>query len=88
MSIQAQVPKGKWDYGLKPLYVISILNFILWDDNTDCINHHSLMNEKTLTVSSDKLQLITVELQKFTKSAAEEGDSDLYKWLFCITSVH
>ena len=83
-SILAQAPpKGKWDYGMTPLYVISILNFVLTSDNTDCINYYALMNEKTLTKASDGLQLITVELPKFNKSLTEL-ETDLDKWLFCI----
>ncbi|GHT53285.1 hypothetical protein AGMMS49982_15910 [Bacteroidia bacterium] len=82
-SILAQAPKGRWDYEMKPLYVISILNFVLNKDNTDCINYYSLMNEKTLTKVSDGLQLITIELPKFNKLLTEL-QSDLDKWLFCI----
>ncbi|GHT05197.1 hypothetical protein AGMMS49525_12310 [Bacteroidia bacterium] len=55
-SILKQAKRGKWDYGLKPLYVIAILNFDLTEDNTDYINRYSLLNEKTKKKASDKLQ--------------------------------
>jgi predicted transposase/invertase (TIGR01784 family) len=83
LPIQKQVKKGKWNYELQPLHVISILNFNLWKDNEQCINYHSLMNEETHTKMSDKLQFVTVELPKFNKLATElENDTD--KWLFCM----
>jgi predicted transposase/invertase (TIGR01784 family) len=81
--IRDQAKKGKWDFKLKPLYVISIVNFFLWKDNEQCINYHSLMNEETLTKSSDKLQFITVELKKFNKTV-DELETDFDSWLYCL----
>jgi predicted transposase/invertase (TIGR01784 family) len=83
VAIQMQAKKGKWNFSLKPLSVITIVNFKLWEDNTDCINCFSLMNEKTMKKASDKLQFITIELPKFNKSLSEM-QTDLDKWLYCI----
>ena len=82
-SILKQAKSGKWNYELNPLCVIAILNFVLNEDDADCINCYTLTNEKTKKRASDKLQFITLELPKFNKSVTEL-ETDLDKWLFCM----
>ncbi|GHT25554.1 hypothetical protein AGMMS4957_20550 [Bacteroidia bacterium] len=82
-AILEQAKKGNWNFELKPLYIISIVNFDLRPDDDRCISYHSLMDEDKLTKSSDKLQFITVELKKFKKPEnALVTDTD--KWLYCL----
>jgi predicted transposase/invertase (TIGR01784 family) len=45
------------------------------------------MNEKSYRISSNKLKIITVELPKFHKSAAEL-ETILDSWLFCFKHLH
>lgn len=85
--IQKQAVKGRWNYELQPVYVIALMDFILWQDNPFCINYHSIMNEKTDEKTSDKLQFITVELPKFRKTEAEL-ENDLDNWLYCFQHIH
>ncbi len=83
-AILKQAKKGKkWDYGMKPLFVIAILNFNLTEDNTDYISCYSLMDEKTKEKASDKVQFIIIELSKFNKTLAEL-ETDLDRWLYCM----
>ncbi|GHT42116.1 hypothetical protein AGMMS49965_13000 [Bacteroidia bacterium] len=82
-AILEQAKKGNWDFELKPLYIISIVNFDLRPDDERCISYHSLMDEDKLTKSSDKLQFITVELKKFSKTM-DELVTDIDKWLYCL----
>jgi predicted transposase/invertase (TIGR01784 family) len=85
--IRKQAKKGKWDYELKPLYIITILDFEIWKDNDKCINRHSLMNEETYRIINDKLKIITAELPKFSKKL-NELKTDLDKWMFCFRHLH
>jgi predicted transposase/invertase (TIGR01784 family) len=80
--IQKQAVKGKWNYRLEPLYIITILDFVQWENNRLCVNYHSLMNEETHEIISRKLQFITIELPKFNKNA-ENLKTGLDCWLFC-----
>jgi predicted transposase/invertase (TIGR01784 family) len=79
--IQNQAKKGKWNYELKPLYHIAILNFEQYDD-THCISHLSIIREETMKKATDKLNLILIELPKFKKTLAQ-SDKRIDQWLYC-----
>jgi predicted transposase/invertase (TIGR01784 family) len=85
--VQKQAKKGKWDYKLEPLYIITLLDFEIWKDDKECVNYHSLTNEKTHRVINKNLRIITVELPKFTKRE-EELKTVLDYWLFCFSHLH
>jgi predicted transposase/invertase (TIGR01784 family) len=84
--IQSQATKGKWNFELKPLYHIAILNFSLFDDD-DCISHVSLVKEETKKKVSDILNFIIVELPKFRKEI-KELKTKLDCWLFSFKNLH
>ena len=84
--IRKQAIKGKWNFQLKAVYVVSILNFVLNEDNKDnqqVVNRVCLMEETTHAKFSDKLRFVYIELPKFTKQA-HELESDMDTWLFCL----
>ncbi|MDR0618415.1 MAG: Rpn family recombination-promoting nuclease/putative transposase, partial [Bacteroidales bacterium] len=62
--IQQQGKKGKWDYKLKKIYVIGILNFVPKEMRTtgDYIYRVKLCDIKTARVISEKLNFIYVNL--------------------------
>jgi predicted transposase/invertase (TIGR01784 family) len=80
--IQKQAKKGKWNYRLKPLYFIAILNFTLPQGNAGYINSYAITNLKTGELLSDKLNFTLVELPKFNKTK-KELKTILDCWLFC-----
>jgi predicted transposase/invertase (TIGR01784 family) len=81
--IQKQAIKGEeWDYHLEPVFFIAIMDFSMETNNPNYINYHSLMNEETHEVISDKVQLVTLELGKFNKTE-EELETDLDYWMYC-----
>jgi predicted transposase/invertase (TIGR01784 family) len=84
--IQLQAKKGDWDYQLKPVYYIAILDFIHDESNDDYINRYMLMNEKGHTKISSNLIFITIELPKFKKKI-EELESDLDRWMYCFRNL-
>ncbi|GHV57826.1 hypothetical protein FACS1894182_07740 [Bacteroidia bacterium] len=80
--IQKQAKKGKWNYELKPLYHIAILNFEQYDD-VHYINHLSLVREETMLKATDKLNLILIELPKFKKTL-QQSEERIDRWLYCL----
>ena len=83
--IRKQAKRGNWDFELKPLYCIAILNFNVFPDER-YISHISLIREETNEKVSEKLNLILIELKKFDKQA-ENLTTPLEKWLFCFKNI-
>jgi predicted transposase/invertase (TIGR01784 family) len=87
--IQAQAPKGNWDYQLKAVYTIAILDFTFKDTKEDRdIFHHKvkLHDTDTKEVFYDKLSYVYLELPKFTKPL-EECDTHFEKWLYVLRNL-
>lgn len=85
--IREQGEKGEWDYRLKAVYVIGILNF-KFDSEDDNYFHHEvqLMDVCTKQVFYDKLTLIYLEMPKFNKSE-DELVTMFDKWLFVLRNL-
>ncbi len=85
--IQEQGKKGSWDYQLKAVYVIGILNFT-FDHKHDTYYHHEvqLTDRKTQEVFYDKLTFIYLEMPKFNKQE-NELSSMFDKWLFVLRNL-
>lgn len=85
--IQEQAEKGHWDYTLKAVYCIAILDFT-FDDDEDEPQCHEVMHTVQLKnqnnkVFYDKLTFIYFEMPNFTKQE-HELSNQLDKWLFFI----
>ena len=85
-AIREQAPRGEWDYGLKCIYTIGILNFTIFDDDADYRHEVKLMDVVTKEVFYDKLTFIYLEMPKFTKTAGEL-ETLFDKWLFVIKNL-
>lgn len=85
--IHEQGEKGEWDYRLKAVYVIGILNF-KFDSEDDNYFHHEvqLMDVCTKQVFYDKLTFIYLEMPKFNKSE-DELVTMFDKWLFVLRNL-
>jgi len=79
---QAVKGRGKWNFNLKPVYSVNILNFS-FSDTDEYIQHVLFMNRKTNRVIYDKLALVFIELSDFKKSADELKTND-ERWLFVL----
>ena len=68
--IREQAIKGEiWDYELKAVYVIGILNFALDDVSSSGFRHEvKLMDTTTHEVFFDKLTFVYLEMPKFHKT--------------------
>ena len=85
-AIREQAPKGVWDYELKSIYTIGILNFCFEKEGTDYYHEVKLVELKTKEVFYDKLTFIYLEMPKFTKT---EGELETLfdKWLYAIRNL-
>ena len=79
--------KGEWNYQLKAVYVIGILNFV-FDDSHDNYYHHEvmLMDTRSKEVFYDKLTFIYLEMPKFNKTE-DQLETLFDKWLFVIRNL-
>jgi len=85
--IRKQAPRKKyWNFNLKAVYVVSILDFITFTGENakkEVIERVVLYREKAKTLFSDKLHMIFVELPKFNKQPAELQDNT-ERWLYLL----
>ncbi|MFK7950060.1 MAG: Rpn family recombination-promoting nuclease/putative transposase [Saprospiraceae bacterium] len=85
--IQEQAIKGIWDYQLKPVYSIGILDFIFDDHKNDNTLHHIVeLKNQRCEVFYDKLKFVYIELPKFKKTE-DELETQFDKWLYVLTHL-
>ena len=87
--IQEQAKRGDWDYRLKGVYTVGILDFVFPDNEypDDCMHHEiKLMDTADRHVFFDKLTFIYLEMPKFNKRE-EELESMMDKWLFALRNL-
>ena len=85
--IREQSQRGKWDYELKAVYIIGILNFTFNDTDGDYFHHEvKLVDLYTHKVFYDKLTFIYLEMPKFNKKE-DEVESMFDKWLFVLRNL-
>lgn len=87
--IQEQAQKGDWDFQLKAVYTIGLLDFIFEEDKADNeVFHHEvkMIDTKTGKVFFDKLTYIYLEMPKFNKTE-EELETHFEKWLYVLKNL-
>ena len=85
--IREQGQKGEWDYRLKSVYIIGILNFTFDKDNDDYYHHEvQLLDNQTKEVFYDKLTFIYLEMPKFNKTE-DELNGMFEKWIFVLRNL-
>lgn len=88
-QVLQQVEAGASSFDFCPIYVISILNFTI-DQNNGLDNVktvYRLMEEKSRALLTDRLTYIFIELPKFVKTA-EELDGDVLEGMyFCLKNM-
>ena len=85
-AIREQAPRGEWDYGLKGIYTIGILNFRLYPGTSEYRHEVKLMDTRTKEVFYDKLSFIYLEMPKFNKKE-EELETLFDKWMYAIRNL-
>lgn len=87
--IQDQAIKGQnWDYYLKAVYTIGILNFSFPDagDQERFVREIQLVDKQTFEVFYDKLTFIYLEMPRFRKSE-EELLTHFDKWMYVLKNL-
>jgi predicted transposase/invertase (TIGR01784 family) len=88
--IREQAEKGEWNYNLKSVYCIGILDFTFDDyeespEKNEVVHTIKLKNQKG-NIFYEKLTYIYIEMPNF-KKAENELSSRLDKWLFFIKNL-
>ena len=89
--IREQAVQGsEWNFELKKVYTIAILDFIFDEDKNETAKFRydvKLSDIATNKVFYDKLTFIYLEMPKFNKEA-EELETRFEKWLFVLKNLH
>lgn len=88
--IQEQAQKSEWNYELKAVYTIGILDFVFDEDKSDANKFRydvKLQDIKTNKTFYDKLTFIYFEMPKFNKTI-DELDNHYDKWLYVLKNLH
>ena len=87
--IQQQAKTGDWNFKLKAVYTVGILDFVFAEDKHDNqVFHHEvkMVDTKTGKVFFDKLTYIYLEMPKFTKTE-EQFETHFDKWLYVLKNL-
>ena len=88
--IREQAKRADWDYELKAVYTIAILDFVFDSDKADLSKFRydvKLTDIDTNKVFYEKLTFIYLEMPKFNKSI-DELESRFDKWLYVIKNLN
>ena len=88
--IQEQAQKSDWNYELKAVYTIGILDFVFQSvkNESDKFRYDvKLQDIETNKTFHDKLTFIYFEMPKFNKSI-DELESHFDKWLYILKNLH
>jgi len=83
--IQEQSKKGDWDYRLKKIFFVGILEFEI-DNEEDYLIQVQLTNTKTHKVFYDKLTYYYLQMPKFKKSHTQLSNH-LEHWLYYLNNL-
>ena len=84
--IQEQSHRGDWDYELRKVFFVGILDFVMDEENEDYLSKVQLVNTKTKDVFYDKLTYYYLEMPKFKKQE-EELSNHLEYWLYYLNNL-
>lgn len=88
--IREQAKRADWDYELKAIYTIAILDFVFESDKDEPNKFRydvKLTDIETHKVFYDKITFIYLEMPKFNKSI-DELDTRFDKWLYVIRNLN
>jgi len=85
--IQAQGKRGRWDYNIKAVYAISLLDFVIEPNDPRVVTRKMIMDTETHQPWTNKLIMICVELPKFKKTL-EQCTTLQDKWFYVLRNLH
>lgn len=85
--IREQAKRGEWNYELKAVYTIGILNFTFDDLDPEYFHHEvKLVDMGTYRIFYEKLTFVYLEMPKFNKRE-DELETMFDKWLFVLRNL-
>jgi len=84
--IQEQSQRGDWDYELKKVFFVGILDFVMDEESDDYLSKVQLINTKSKEVFYDKLTYYYLEMPKFQKQE-KELSTHLEYWLYYLNNL-
>jgi len=72
--------------GLEPVIALTVTDFVMFEDISSVITYFRLIEKETLIKYSDEIELVFIELPKFTKKA-EEISTIADKWIYFIKNA-
>ena len=87
--IREQAKRAEWNYELKAVYTIGILDFVFEEDQDEIDKYRydvQLTDRETKKVFYDKLTFIYLEMPKFNKTI-DELETRFDKWLYVIKNL-
>lgn len=88
--IREQAKRADWNYELKAVYTIAILDFVFDEDKSDLAKFRydvKLTDTETKEVFYDKLTFIYLEMPKFNKTV-DELETRFDKWLYVLRNLN
>jgi predicted transposase/invertase (TIGR01784 family) len=88
--IQEQARRAEWNYSLKAVYTVAILDFVFEEDKAERHKYRydiKLTDTETCKVFYDKLTFIYLEMPKFDKQV-EELETRFEKWLYVLKNLN
>jgi len=88
-SIREQGKRNIWDFNLKAVYIIGILDFWIDDKDTSkiVVSHNKIIDIERNTIFYDKLTFVTLQMPAFEKSV-DELKTNFDKWLYVIKNLN
>jgi predicted transposase/invertase (TIGR01784 family) len=87
--IVQQAVQGDWNYELKAVYTIAILDFVFNEDKNDIDKYKydvMLTDIETYKIFYDKLKFVYLEMPKFTKEL-DELETRFDKWMYVLKNL-
>jgi predicted transposase/invertase (TIGR01784 family) len=88
-AITEQAVPGEWNFNLKEVYVVAILDFVFEEDKKDRDKYRydvMLTDIETHKVFYNKLKFVYLEMPKFTKEA-DELETHFEKWMYVLKNL-
>jgi len=88
-AITEQAIPGEWNFNLKEVYVVAILDFVFEEDKKDRDKYKydvMLTDTETHKVFYDKLKFVYLEMPKFTKEV-DELETHFEKWMYVLKNL-
>jgi predicted transposase/invertase (TIGR01784 family) len=88
-AITEQAISGEWNFNLKGVYVVAILDFVFEEDQNDRDKYRydvMLTDTESNKVFYDKLKFVYLEMPKFTKEA-DDLETHFEKWMYVLKNL-